>query len=132
MLGRGSIVESLIRQYADHLRNERNMSPHTLRNYLSDLTQFNDFLRQRELAVDSAGAVDAGKVDIHVVRAYLASLAADRKKSSIGRKLAALKGFFRYLVTEGHVEDSPAKCGKTSPPFCGNFAARKNGFFRFY
>ena len=29
---------------------------------------------------------------------YLASLTKDRKKSSIGRKLAALKGFFRYLV----------------------------------
>ena len=100
-------MESLIRQYADHLRNERNMSPHTLRNYLSDLTQFNDFLRQRELAVDSAGAVDAGKVDIHVVRAYLASLAADRKKSSIGRKLAALKGFFRYLVTTKRLEKDP-------------------------
>ncbi|HET7009074.1 MAG TPA: tyrosine recombinase XerC [Candidatus Binatia bacterium] len=100
-------MESLIRQYAGHLRNERNMSPHTLRNYLSDLTQFNDFLRQRELAVDSAGAVDAGKVDIHVVRAYLASLAADRKKSSIGRKLAALKGFFRYLVTTKRLEKDP-------------------------
>ena len=100
-------MESLIQQYAGHLRNERNMSPHTLRNYLSDLTQFNDFLRQRELAVDSAGAVDAGKVDIHVVRAYLASLAADRKKSSIGRKLAALKGFFRYLVTTKQLEKDP-------------------------
>ena len=100
-------MESLIRQYAGHLRNERNMSPHTLRNYLSDLAQFNDFLRQRELAVDSAGAVDAGKVDIHVVRAYLASLAADRKKSSIGRKLAALKGFFRYLVTTKRLEKDP-------------------------
>ena len=100
-------MESLIQQYAGHLRNERNMSPHTLRNYLSDLAQFNDFLRQRELAVDSAGAVDAGKVDIHVVRAYLASLAADRKKSSIGRKLAALKGFFRYLVTTKRLEKDP-------------------------
>ena len=100
-------MESLIRQYADHLRNERNMSPHTLRNYLSDVAQFNDFLRQRELALDSAGAVDAGKVDIHVVRAYLASLAADRKKSSIGRKLAALKGFFRYLVTTKRLEKDP-------------------------
>ena len=46
----------------------------------------------------AGGTVDARKVDIHVVRAYLAALTKDRKKSSIGRKLAALKGFFRYLV----------------------------------
>ena len=47
------------------------------------------------------------KVDIHVVRAFLASLTRDRKKSSIGRKLAALKGFFRYLVATKRVEKDP-------------------------
>ena len=100
-------MESLIQQYAAHLRNERNLSAHTLRNYLSDLAQFQSFLRERELALDADGAVAAGKVDIHVVRAYLASLAADRKKSSIGRKLAALKGFFRYLVTTKRLDHEP-------------------------
>ena len=100
-------MESLIQQYAAHLRNERNLSAHTLRNYLSDLAQFQNFLRERELALDADGAVAAGKVDIHVVRAYLASLAADRKKSSIGRKLAALKGFFRYLVTTKRLDHDP-------------------------
>ncbi len=54
-------VESLIQQYAAHLRNERNMSPHTLRNYLSDLAQFQNFLVERELALDGDGAVDAAK-----------------------------------------------------------------------
>jgi len=72
-------VELLIKEYAGHLRNERNLSPHTLRNYLSDLAQFHKFLLERQLALNSHGGVDAGKVDIHVVRAYLASLAADRK-----------------------------------------------------
>ena len=100
-------MESLIQQYAAHLRNERNLSAHTLRNYLSDLAQFQSFLRERGLALDADGAVAAGKVDIHVVRAYLASLAADRKKSSIGRKLAALKGFFRYLVTTKRLDHDP-------------------------
>lgn len=100
-------MEHLIQLYTAHLRNERNVSPHTLRNYLSDLAQFQNFLVARELALDTGGAVDAGKVDIHVVRAYLASLAPDRKKSSIGRKLAALKGFFRYLVTTKRLDKDP-------------------------
>ena len=95
------IVEDLIQQYADHLRTERNVSPHTLRNYLSDLAQFHNFLRERELCVDSTDNVDVQKVDILVVRAFLAALSQDRKKSSIGRKLAALKGFFRYLIANG-------------------------------
>jgi integrase/recombinase XerC len=100
-------VEELIQQYADHLRNERNVSPHTLRNYLSDLAQFVQFLCDRGLCLDSDGNVDAQQIDIHVVRAFLAALTHDRKKSSIGRKLAALKGFFRYLIARKQIEKDP-------------------------
>ena len=102
-------VDKLIRQYVDHLRNERNVSPHTLRNYRSDLVQFNQFLVQRELCLGQAGTVDVRKVDIHVARAYLAALTKNRKKSSMGRKLAALKGFFRYLVAIRHIEKDPLR-----------------------
>jgi integrase/recombinase XerC len=100
-------VEGLIQQYADHLRNERGVSPHTLRNYLSDLAQFQQFLIERELCSGKNKNVDARRVDIHVVRAYLASLTKGRKKSSVGRKLAALKGFFRYLVATHQIEKDP-------------------------
>jgi len=100
-------LEHLIQQYADHLRNERSVSPHTLRNYLSDLTQFQHFLIVRELCLGDGKTVDARKVDIHVVRAYLAALTKSCKKSSVGRKLAALKGFFRYLVATHQIEKDP-------------------------
>ena len=100
-------MEKLIHHYADHLRNERSVSPHTLRNYLSDLAQFQRFLVERELAVDSDGGVDLQKVDVHVVRAYLAALTRDLKKSSMGRKLATLKGFFRYLITTKRIDKNP-------------------------
>jgi integrase/recombinase XerC len=100
-------VNELIQQFADHLRGERRVSPHTLRNYLSDLAQFRGFLIERKLCVGGGDEVDARKVDIHVVRAFLASLARDRKKSSIGRKLAALKSFFRYLVATRRIDKDP-------------------------
>lgn len=100
-------MEELIQQYADHLRNERNVSPHTLRNYLSDLAQFHQFLSARELCLGADNEVDAHKVDLHAARAYLASLTKDRKKTSIGRKLAALKGFFKYLVASGRLAKDP-------------------------
>jgi integrase/recombinase XerC len=53
--------------------------------------------------------VDLHKIDIHLVRTYLASLTKNRKKSSIGRKLAALKGFFRYLVDTHHISKDPLR-----------------------
>ena len=100
-------MDDLIQNYTEHLRSARNVSPHTLRNYLSDVAQFRQFLVDSELCLSSPDSVDVGKVDIHVVRAFLASLAKDRKKSSIGRKLAALKGFFRYLVAIHRLERDP-------------------------
>jgi len=100
-------VQDLLLQYAEYLRNERNVSPHTLRNYVSDLSQFHRFLVEMGLCLGRDKAVDLRKADIHVVRAYLASLAKSSKKSSIGRKLAALKGLFRYMVATHEVEKNP-------------------------
>src|SRR4029077_19137777 len=79
-------LEEFIQQYAAHLRSERSVRGHTLRNYLSDLTQLSRFLIEKGLCLNQDGAVDVRKIDIYVVRAYLASLTKDRKKSSIGRK----------------------------------------------
>ncbi|MGH7783535.1 MAG: tyrosine recombinase XerC [Candidatus Binatia bacterium] len=100
-------MDDLLQQYAGYLRNQRNVSPHTLRNYSSDLKQFQQFLDASGFCLDETGKIDARKVDIHVVRAYLAHLNKDRKKSSIGRKLAALKGFFKYLLSTGGIEQDP-------------------------
>lgn len=100
-------MEDLIEQYAVHLRVERNLSPHTLRNYLSDLKQFQQFLRAEGLSPGEEKKIPVQKVDHHIVRAYLGALAKNCRKSSIGRKLAALKGFFRYLLREGRIERDP-------------------------
>jgi integrase/recombinase XerC len=100
-------VDELIAAYAEHLRHERHFSPHTLRNYLSDVEQFQAFLRARELCLDSDNKVDPQKIDLHVIRSYLAALAKDRKKSSIARKLAALKKFFRYLIAARKIDRDP-------------------------
>jgi len=100
-------VEDLIEQYAAHLRLERNLSPHTLRNYLSDLKQFQQFLQQQGLCQGEQKKIALEEVDRHVVRAYLGALAKVCRKSSIGRKLAALKGFFRYLIRERRISKDP-------------------------
>lgn len=100
-------MDEIVQHFAEQLLHERSYSPHTLRNYLSDLRQFHEFLRERELGLNSDGEVDIGKIDVHVIRSYLADLTKERKKSSIGRKLAALKKFFRYLVATHKIEKDP-------------------------
>lgn len=98
-------VEELIEQYGLYLRMERNLSPHTLRNYLSDVKQFLRFLvregfcRKKNIALQS--------LDHHTMRTYLAALVKVCGKSSVARKLAALKSFFRYLLREQRIARDP-------------------------
>lgn len=102
-----SQVERQIQQFGDYLRFERQFSHHSVRSYLSDLRQFRDFLHERGLpaAGDEAQLLQA--VDTHLLRSYLGFLHKTSKKSSIGRKLAALRGFFRYLVEEQILSRDP-------------------------
>ena len=99
-------MDDWIDEYANYLKLEKNVSPHTLRNYLSDLRQFDEFLSRRAKE-NAEKKIPIEDVTVHLVRAYLASLSKHNKKSSIGRKLAALKGFFRYLLREKKIQSDP-------------------------
>jgi integrase/recombinase XerC len=104
-------VDELIERYINYLQYERNASPHTLRNYQSDLRQFRDFLSEGR----ANARVDIGSVDALRIRAYLAHLyAGEKKKTSIARKLAAVRAFFKFLAREGRLEKSPAS-GVSTP-----------------
>jgi integrase/recombinase XerC len=98
-----------IEKFCRYLETERNVSAHTLKAYRTDLVLFHGFLR-RELG-DAAGA-DA--VTHLLVRRYLAHLHRECTKSTVGRKLAAIRAFFRYLEREGRVGKNPA--GLVSTP----------------
>ena len=101
-------MEKLIEQFLEHLRYERNVSSHTLRNYASDLEQFLDFLAPVKNGRRSLPEITA--IDHLTIREWLASLhAAQKKKASVARKLAALRTFFQFLVREGVLELNPAK-----------------------
>jgi integrase/recombinase XerC len=81
-----------------YLREVRNASPHTVRNYAADLSAFFDFLR------GISPSYELKYVDRSTVRSYLAQLYVDRRaRATAQRKLSALKSFFRYLVREGHL-----------------------------
>jgi integrase/recombinase XerC len=100
-------VQDPIDQYSDHLRVERNVSPHTLRNYASDLRQFHEFLKSRGWAQEVLAVESLREVDSHRVRSYLGAITRSCRKSSVARKLAALKGLFRFLRREGQITHDP-------------------------
>jgi integrase/recombinase XerC len=86
--------------FLTYLRNERNVSPQTLRGYLADLEQLSTFL----------GDTDLSAVDHQTLRRFIAHLMqGEVKKSSIARKLSAIRSFFRYLNREGILTNNPAR-----------------------
>ncbi len=103
-------MEQLIEQFVEHLRYERNVSAHTLRNYASDLEQFMDHLGPADPETRKRKLPEVKDIDHLTIREWLAELhTAQKKKSSIARKLAALRTFFQFLVREGLLEGNPAK-----------------------
>ena len=98
-------MDAAVRSFLTYLQVERGASPHTLRNYEGDLRQFLAFLRTAH-----KGSLPAPMaVDAYAVRSFLAARAGlGDAKSSLGRKLAAIRSLFRHLVREGVVPQSPA------------------------
>lgn len=102
-----------LRQAADrflqHLKLERNYSPHTLKNYGRDLTQFHSYLTR-----DGRESVAPGQVDHLTIRDFLGHLyRKGNQKSSVARKLACLRSFFRFLHAEGEIGANPARLVQT-------------------
>jgi integrase/recombinase XerC len=97
--------QELFDRYQTFLEVENNVSDHTLRNYLSDLTQFFEFVEKSHGR--DASPVEIAQLNAHVIRAFLSTLHRHNKKSSIGRKLSALKSFFRFLLREAVLERDP-------------------------
>ncbi len=93
-----------IEQFTLYLHTERAVSPHTSAAYASDLEQLAKYAE-----ADKGGNVSAQDVDHLLLRRFLAGLAKSSKKSSIGRKLAAIRSFFRFLVRRGILAKNPAE-----------------------
>ncbi len=124
-----------IQRFLDYLENQRNFSAHTVRCYSTDLTQFCRFLASTLAAPRGAGesqpltAEDLPPADELPeerltdmlpaitpveIRAYLAMMRnTDYSKSTIARKLATLRSFYKFLVRIEAIEASPVSAIRT-------------------
>ena len=98
-------MKSAVNQYLNYLRVVRNASPHTLRSYESDLTQFLEFLTPPRSEPPALADIT------HLlIREFIAHLHDHHlERSSIARKLAAIRSFFKFAVREGIVVRNPAR-----------------------
>jgi len=101
-------MERWLEGFRKHLAVERNVSPNTVDAYLRDMGAFHHFLKETARMQEEGDSLLRG-IDHIVIRRYLALLHGQNKKSSIARKLASLRTFFRYLIREGVVEVNPAE-----------------------
>lgn len=102
----------LLDAYLYHLQVEKNASPHTMQNYQKDIFQFIDFLAEGLSIPDNQ--VKAEMVTHLLVRSYLAKMKnSGMARTTIARKLAAIRSFFRYLCREEILESNPLKAVAT-------------------
>ena len=107
--------------FVNYLRYERNMSPETIRAYDKDLYQFLRFFQQ-----DGGASRNPAEITSLQVREYLANLRdKNYQKTTVVRKLATIRSFYKFLVKKGFVQQNPLieiqtpKVDKRLPHFLG-------------
>lgn len=91
-------MEKHIEKFLRYLEIEKNYSKHTLLNYKLDLEDFRKFIGETELE----------KIDYLALRKYLAVLKEENLSArTVGRRLSALRSFFRFLTREGYLRVNP-------------------------
>jgi len=98
-------MRQAIVKYLEYLRSVKNSSSHTILNYGQDLQQFVTYLSPPGETIPAIG-----KITHQIIREYVGHLHSQGlQKSSIARKLAALRSFFKHCVREGVLQENPAR-----------------------
>ena len=98
-------MKPTVQKFLQYLHSVRNASPHTITNYGNDLEQFLTYLTPPQTETPKLQ-----KIDHRMIREYVGHLHEQGlEKSSIARKLAAMRSFFKYCVRQGLLKENPAR-----------------------
>ncbi|MDH7576774.1 MAG: tyrosine recombinase XerC [Bacillota bacterium] len=101
------IFQELENQFDNYLKNHKGLSKKTILNYLSDLEHFFNFLKSIKIAAPA-------QVDTKNIREYLSALyEAGYARSTVARRLACLRTFFKYLSEQKIIEANPLNLIRT-------------------
>lgn len=116
-------MDDAVQAFIDYLRDERNFSDHTIKNYRSDLIQFREFLQDLRLCCvgrtsqfdqsnegTETPSIDIQRISRVEIQSFLGQLYSQKlEKTSIARKLSTLKSFFRFLWKKSFIQANPAQ-----------------------
>ncbi|MBI4766954.1 MAG: tyrosine recombinase XerC [Deltaproteobacteria bacterium] len=109
-------MRQIIEEFLKQNEAERRLSAHSLRGYRQDLSEFLNYLRTHDVE-------ETDQLNLPLLRGFLAQLHQRNKKSTVARKLAALRSCFGYAQKKGWILENPfsrirtPKIEKTIPPF---------------
>src|SRR5581483_7119528 len=105
-------MEECLAEFLRYLALEKNASEHTVKSYREDLTQAVSYLRER---LGTPEELRPGDLNTRQLRAYLAWLTEQSyAKTTIARRIAAVRSWLRFLCRQGVINDNPAD-GLRSP-----------------
>lgn len=107
-------INDYIDRFVDYIKSQRGYSLNTVRSYETDLRHFFNFIKD-----NNNEPIEAGQIDFHMIRAYLGGLFKKYKKTTISRKLSAIRSFFNFIERNGLIESNPA--AEISSPKQGSY-----------
>jgi len=116
-------INNLIKSFIQAIRTERGYAENTCRAYLHNLKEFASYVGKSLGPQADEPDIRINQVDAMMIKDYLGFLHEKNKKSTIARKLAAIRTFFKYLARRNIILENPAeliltpKQEKRIPPY---------------
>ena len=94
-----------LEEYLHYLRYEKNYSNMTIDSYERDIVEYISFCDEKDINIIKAKYND--------ISSYLRTIDNKEKASTLARKISSLRGFYKFLISLGYLENNPCSLVKT-------------------
>lgn len=102
-------MEVWVKQFIEYLRTEKRYSDHTILAYKHDIETFSEFIEDEFGLKLFEYSVHIQQLKLNHVRSWVGFLSSDYAKSSVHRKISAIKSLIKYIIRQGGLEKNPTK-----------------------